>query len=150
MPKFRFKLDPVLRARRIEEREKQRAVAEIERERREYEDRLRQMQQHITAGKGELRGRLTGRIDPAALRQQAHNSLSLSRKAQRTVLELAGVHKRLDAARRELVEAMRRRRAVELLRDKRYEQWLAEQEKADTAMIDELAVNAAAREEEQS
>jgi len=147
MAKFRFKLDPLLRARRIEEREKQRAVAEVERERRELEDRLRNMQQQITAGKHDLRGRLTGLIDPGALRQQARNSLNLSRSAQRIVLELAGVHRRLDAAREELVEAMRRRRAVELLRDKRYEQWLAEQEKADVAMIDELAVQSAAREE---
>jgi flagellar export protein FliJ len=67
------------------------------------------------------------------------------RQGQRIVLELAGVHRRLDSARIALIEAARRRRAVELLRQQRLEQWQAAQDKAETDAIDELAVIRAAQ-----
>ena len=148
MARFRFRLQPLLRARRIAEQEKQRVVADIERQRRDLEDQLRRKQEQIASGKQNLRNDLTGSIHAPSLRLQAHNSLNVMRDAQRLVLELAGVHRRLDSARQELQEATRQRRAIELLRDRRYEQWLREQDRIDAAMIDELAVQAAARKED--
>jgi flagellar export protein FliJ len=75
----------------------------------------------------------------------ASSSMQILRDAQRIVLELAGVHKRLEAARAELIEATKQRRAVELLRDRRFAEWRNAENKRETAAIDELAVIAAAR-----
>ena len=75
-----------------------------------------------------------------AVKMQANASLHLVARAQQAVLELAGVHKRLDAARIELLSATTARKAVELLRDRRYQQWKHEQARKEAAESDELNV----------
>ncbi len=145
MARFRFALEPLLKARADAEREKQRSFATIEGERLKLEQALRHHQSRIAEGKQSLRGGLIGTIDAPSLRMHAAASLQLMRQAQRTVLELAGVHKRLDAARAELIEARRRRRAIEILKEHRLAEWTQALEKAETAALDEMAVIAAAR-----
>ena len=147
MPRFNFTLDPLLRARTQAEQARQIAVAELECRRMALEDRLREHQRGIAAGKAELGERLVGRLDVHELRLQGNAALALVRHAQRTVVELAGVHRRLEAARAELVEATRERRSIELLRERALERWRAEQERVETAALDELAVIGAARKE---
>lgn len=139
MAKFVFKLEPLLEARRRREQGRQREVAEVERERLALERMLREHQREIGRGKQELRERLAGPLDMRRLRQGSFASLHRVRKAQQVVLQLAGVHRRLDEARGRLLEATRRRRAIELLRDRRFQQWKTALDKAETAMLDDLA-----------
>ena len=146
MPRFRFPLDPLLEARRRAEQHRQRAVAELQRHRLDLEEALRRQQQFISEGKQSLRNRLLGCVDIIALRSHAACTIDLTRKAQRIVLELAGVHQRLEQARQDLYEAMKQRRALERLRELRYEQWRQRLRKAEETALDELAVAAAARE----
>lgn len=147
MARFVFSLEPVLKARRRSEETFQRDVAGIERERMRLEEILRGHQRNLVSNKDVLREGLTGLIEVRDLRLQANSSLQVMRRAQQIVLELAGVYKRLEAARTRLIEASRRRRAIEFVRDRRYEQWKAALNKAETAALDELAVIAAARKE---
>lgn len=145
MARFRFKLEPVLTVRRRREQAAQLKVAELERIRRGLEDALRRQQELITTAKSSLKGRLVGTLDVDDLRAHAGATIGQMRAGHRILLELAGVHTRMDAARAELIEASRRRRAVELLRDRRYEAWRRALDRAEDAAIDELAVQAAAR-----
>ena len=147
MARFVFSLEPVLKARRRSEETFQRDVAGIERERMRLEEILRGHQRNLVSNKDVLREGLTGLIEVRDLRLHANASLQVMRRAQQIVLELAGVYKRLEAARTRLIEAARRRRAIEFVRDRRYEQWKAALNKAETAALDELAVIAAARKE---
>ena len=147
MARFVFSLEPVLKARRRSEETFQRDVAGIERDRMRLEEILRGHQRSLVSNKDMLRDGLTGLIDVRDLRLHANASLQVMRRAQQIVLELAGVYKRLEAARTRLIEAARRRRAIEFVRDRRYEQWKAALNKAETAALDELAVIAAARKE---
>lgn len=142
---FSFKLDPVLEARRRAEQAEQRAVAQIERQRLAMEQDLRRQQAAIAEGKHTLRGSLIGSIDMTGLRLRAGSSLHMLRRAQQIVLQLAGLHKQLETARGRLIEATRSRRALELLRERRYRQWKAAIEKAETNALDELAVMRAGR-----
>lgn len=150
MAKFQFSLDPLLKARRRAEQSRQRSVAELEQERLRLESSLRGQQSVIVENKRDLKSQLVGRLDVAMLRRHAAAMMQQARVAQRVVLELAGVHQRLEAARAELVEAAKARRAVELLRDRRMEQWKASIAKAETDALDELAVIKAARVRAQS
>jgi flagellar FliJ protein len=142
MPRFRFPLEPLLKARRHEERKKQLAVAVLERQRLELEDTLRRQNVFIEAGRRSLADRLQGSIDIDALRTHARATIKAMQHANRLVLEIAGVHKRIETARGELVEATRDRRAVELLRERRFDAWKARIEKAEDADTDELASRA--------
>jgi len=145
MARFRFQLEPLLRARRATERSHQLEVAEIDRRRVELEQTLRRQQQFISSGKREMSRRLVGPLEMSSLRQHAGSTIGLMRQGHRIVIELAGLHKRLEAARIRLREAARERRAVERLRERRFDQWRRRMQKAEDAAIDELAVQAAAR-----
>ncbi|HEX8877182.1 MAG TPA: flagellar FliJ family protein [Phycisphaerales bacterium] len=148
MPKFRFELEAVIKQRLAIERQKQLALADLERTRLALEDKLRGFQGSITAEKNDLRdslapGAQTGApasVDLRHVRMQANMSLHLVAKAQQTVFQLAALHRRLEVARKELLAATTRRKAVEKLKERRYEQWRAEQAALEARSLDEIAV----------
>ena len=146
MARFLFKLEPVLRQRRNEERNEQLAVAKIERQRIDLQNRIRDRQQRIAAERLELRRVLlsagSGFND---IRRQAAAATVLNTQAQRLVLELAGVHRRLDNARIKLQLATRRRKAMGRLRERRYEAWAMDERRKDAAAADDLNITAGAR-----
>ncbi len=155
MARFTFELDAVLEHRAMLEREKQLVVAGLETQRLEAEERIRSYQAAIAAGKDDLRERLAGAKDGAAVdlrpvRAQAAAALHLVGRARQAVLHLAGVHQRLSAARLELLEATTRRKAVEVLKHRRYERWRAEERRREDAALDELNVMSASRVEDRA
>ncbi len=139
MARFRFPLQPVLDARSRAEDERRRMVATLESERRRLEDRLRAGQQSISGARDDVRAALVGTVRPEALRAQANTSLACMRDAQRLVLELAGVHRRLEAARTALAEAAKQRRAIELVKERRFEAWRRDQDRREQSALDEIA-----------
>lgn len=147
MPRFMFKLQPVLDQRQREEREKQLAVATLERERLALESRIRMCQRMMDDERSTLSQALaTGqRVDLKAVKMQAGASLKHNFEAQRTVLELAGVFHKLQSARGELTEAAARRKAVELLRDHQHQAFKEEQDRRESNDLDEMSVMRHAR-----
>lgn len=152
MARFVFKLRPVLEQRERTEREHQKRVAELERERLALEQVIRTHQRSIVQERRDLRDlvgdpEISGPtpVELSMVRVQANASLFLVGKAQRAALELAGVHKRLQAARAELLEATTARRALEQLRDRQHEAWLKEENRKEASALDEIGVIAAAR-----
>lgn len=151
MARFVFELEAVLRARQAEERRRQLVVAEFERERARVEGLIRECQSEIVRGREDLREALGGAgapVDLASVRMQAGAGLHQVAKAQRHVFELAGVHRKLDAARLDLLKAATQRKAVEMLKERRYEEWREDQKRREGAAIDELNVTRAGRHEE--
>lgn len=146
MARFRFQLQPVLDARLRAEDDRRREVSELEGERRRLEEGLRRRQEAITGTRDEVRSSLIGAVRPDELRSQANASLTHMRDAQRTVLELAGLHRRLETARASLAEAAKARRAIELVKERRQEAWRRENDRREQAALDELATNRAALE----
>ncbi len=143
MPPFRFVLQRVLDRRLDEEEAKRRALRVIGTRRRTLEESLRERQREIAAGRDEWRVGLSGPIDPATLRHHAASGVGLMRRAQRTVLELAGMQKGLQQAKDELVEAARARRALEILRERRVAAHLADESRRESSELDEIASNLA-------
>ncbi|MCG3124352.1 MAG: hypothetical protein GIKADHBN_02815 [Phycisphaerales bacterium] len=149
MARFVFKLQAVLDQRIAREQQKQLAVAQLERERLEAEKDITDQQRSIERERDELRD-LLGRertagdssfqpVDLSGVRMQAAAAVRLTARAQQAVLRLAGIHRRLDAARLELLHAATQRKAVELLREKQHAEFLAAERKRDAAAVDELA-----------
>lgn len=147
MAKFVFRFEAVLTQRRSEERRAQLAVAQVERERARVEGVIRDYQRGVVAAREDLREHLAGggRVDLRAVRLQAGASLHLVGLAQRAVLDLAGVHKRLDAARLDLLRAAIRRKAIEALRDRHREAWASAMARREAAELDELMIMRAGR-----
>ncbi len=145
MAKFVFELEAVLKQRRAIERERMVALAEVERARIALEDRLRAMHERGVEERAELGAQLGGRlagggvIDLRGVRFQTTAALKTRAHAQQLALQLAGVHKRIEVARRDLLEATTRRKAVETLKERRWEAWRDEQRRIDARAMDEIA-----------
>ncbi len=150
MPRFAFKLEPVLQQRTREERERQKALADLQRQRASLEDEIRGCQRAIDQEKADLRDLLGagsgGAVDLRGARMQAGASLHHMARAQRAVLRLAGLHRRIELARAELLEATKRRKAVENLRERRFDEWKREQDATEARELDDLSVMRHARE----
>lgn len=151
MVRFRFNLQALLDQRSHVERQKQLAVAAIERQRADVQDQISARQAEIRSHKDDLRALLAplrqgeGGVDLRTARLQANASLHVQARTQRLALQLAGVYKRLEAARHELREAATRRRAVELLKQRRFEAWKLNERRRESNELDEIATLRAAR-----
>ncbi|MBL8746777.1 MAG: hypothetical protein JNK58_10525 [Phycisphaerae bacterium] len=143
MPAFKFRLQPLLDQRLHAERQKQLAVAELERQRLDLEKMVTDRQAQIRSHKDDLRNLLApAREQPAdfrTVRLQANASLHAQLHTQRLALQLAGLYHRLEHARNELRAAATRRRAVELLKQRRYEAWKQHEKRRETSELDEIA-----------
>lgn len=142
MSRFKFRLQPVLDQREREEREKQLVVAELERTRLALESRIRMCQQMMSDERATLSEALgTGqRVNLQEVKMQAGATLTHNFEAQRTVLELAGVFKKLQKARNELIGAASRRKAVELLKTHQQEAFKRELDLKESRDLDEMSV----------
>ncbi len=147
MSKFVFKLQPVLDQRERDERDHQLVVAQLESERLALESRIRMCQQMMDDERSTLSQALAPgqQVDLKAVKMQAGASLTHNFEAQRTVLELAGVFRKLQSAREALVQAAAKRKAVELLRDQQKEAFKQEQDRREAQDLDEMSVMRAHR-----
>lgn len=140
MARFRFELEPLLEQRRREEKERMKAVAEIERERLEVERRARELAAILRDERRHWRDELGrgGAVDLTRVRLQAGASVHGVRRTNELAIHGAAVMRRLHTARTALAEATTKRRAVELLRQRRYEAWLADQRRREARELDEI------------
>lgn len=146
MAKFVFNLESVLRARKADERARLLALAAVQREQAALEDELRRIHNTIQIEREELRQGLVGNeVDLRAARMQAASTVRLEGQARRVVQGIAAMQPRLEAARQALVEAMTRRKAVEKLREARYEEWITDSKRREATILDEVGLASAAR-----
>ena len=145
MAKFHFKLEAVLRHRLLVEDQCQRELAQFLRERMILHHQLRQMQETIGQSKRDLGGGLVGRVDMDKVAQFARFSGQATQRAQQIVVKLASLEKQIEASRARLMEAVRARKALELLRDRYLSMWRHEQDRRETVFLDEVAVGAYSR-----
>jgi len=145
MGQFKFKLQPVLFQRNLKEQQCQRDLAKALRQRMILHHQLKEMQDTITGSKRQLGDGLVGKVDLDQVSNFARYSGQATQRAHALVTKLAVVEKQVDTARAALVEAARSRQALELLRQRRYEQWAQKQDRAEMARLDELAVQQYAR-----
>lgn len=164
MRPFRFRLDPVLDQRRRREREAQVGVARLESERAAAESRLRAIQREFDDVRAELRQALGGArhalaAAPATTAQASglvtaralsFDSLHLTRRAQAAAIEMAGILRRQEVARAELLRAASARKAVTLLRERALELHRRELQRREAAELDELVVMRHGRESDGS
>lgn len=145
MAGFVFKLQAVLRQRQAIEDQKQRELAMVMRQRMILMDQLKREQETIAASKHALGQALVGRVDLGRVGDFARYSSQTTQRAMQIVNHLAGLEPKVEQARKSLVEAMRNRKALDLLKEKHQRQWQQRQDRLEAAALDELAVQRHAR-----
>jgi len=138
MAGFVFKLEPVLRQRKADEDEKQRELAKLLRKQMIYLDQLRGMQESITGSKHDLRESLRGAVDLSAVGDFARFNAQCEQRARSIVQQLAGLERQIETQRTQLLEAVKARKAIEMLRDRHYRAWQLQQARREEAALDEV------------
>lgn len=152
MARFVFKLDAALRQRQHIEQQCKLQLAARLRELTAIEDAIRRHRRVLDEERLELRERLArggGAVELHGLRLQANASASLVGAIHHQGLQLAGATERVEQARRALHEAATRRRAIEQLRERRYEQWLRAESIREAAELDDLVMTRASRRDDE-
>ena len=90
-----------------------------------FQDQLRQIQNTITDSKEALSDTLVGKIDMSRVGDFARFSGQTTVRAHQIVRGLAQLESEIVNSRAVLQEAMRERKAIELLKDKQESQWKA-------------------------
>ena len=150
MAAFQFKLDPVLRHRRIVEDERQRELARLLRERMILETQLRSTQESIGEDKRHMSGALSGRVDVERVRAHAAYAGQAAMQARQIAVKLVALHRQAEQARAALLDAARGRKAVERLREKQHRRWAERLRRRETAELDEMATQGYGRRTEES
>lgn len=145
MARFKFRYQTLLEQRRRIEDECQRDLAQHLRERMILTNHLRQMQQTISTSKQSLSQSLVGQVDMNQIADFARYAGQTTQSATAVMRRLARKEQAISEARQRLDAAMRQRKAIELLRDKDHRQWQLETERRETAVADELALQAYTR-----
>jgi flagellar FliJ protein len=144
MAKFVFRLEAVLRHRKMIEQEKQRDLAaaaarfaEVERELKGLEGTMRETNDDVR------RNRLTGRLDVGFITAHRRFLLGMQRKAVELATRLAAAQRDVDAARAALAEAAKQRMVLEKLREKQRARWREELDRKELAQLDEVGMQLA-------
>ncbi|MFW6058567.1 MAG: flagellar export protein FliJ [Phycisphaeraceae bacterium] len=145
MATFHFKYEAVLHQRQADEDECQRELAKHLRHHNIIRTQLQSTEQAFRDARQQLTGGLVGHVDVERVRDFARYSGQVTAQARQAMDQLQQIERRIDKARADLAEAMRRRKAIQTLRDKHYQQWLAERKRRETIELDELAVQRYAR-----
>lgn len=144
MARFRFSLEGVLRQRALVEREKQRVVADRQAIVAKLTTELRALDQQMQSATAEVRDhRLVGRLDLSYLAAHRRYALAMQRRAVELARRIASAQVAVEQAQAELVEAARRRKAIEKLREKRLAQWQAEHQRKESSELDEIGMRIA-------
>lgn len=152
MAVFKFQLQTVLRQRLAVEKQRQVALSLIEHERLGLEREIRachetasRERRGLSEGLSEMSTATAGSIHLRGVRFQAARVMHLNMRARQAAVKLAGVHARREASRQQLAQATIARKAMETLRDRRYEAWREEQNRKEAAAMDEMMITRAGR-----
>lgn len=145
MAKFIFRYESLLQHRRNIEDQRQRELAGRVRTQMIMTDQLRGMQGQIGQSKRELGDALVGKVDMSRVGEFTRYNADSTVRGRQLVKKLAELGVQVEAARRSLLEATHQRKALDLLRERDLKQWKLEQDRRETAELDEMSAQAYTR-----
>lgn len=145
MPTFQFRYETLLQHRRTIEDQKQREMAGRVRAQMIMTDQLRGMQGQISRSKRDLGDALVGRVDLTRVGTFTRYNAESTVRGRQLVKKLLELEQQVETARAALLEATQQRKALELLRERDFKMWKLQQDRRETAELDELAGQAYTR-----
>jgi len=141
MKKYRFKLESVLRYRRSIEDQNRQKLAGIKLEDKTERNRLEDYQEAQEKGRTEfLHTRMNG-ITASQITLYTVYLGDLEEKILSQKSKLEEISTRMEAARRDLLEASKERKMLEKLREKKLQQYLRQLTRAEQSFLDEVSAN---------
>ena len=141
MARFRFRLQRVLDVKHIREKQRVRELAEAARER-EHE---RLAEAALRDEQGRLREARRQSADAGALQIESQLAGGMRRKIRQQTARTAAAQRAVETAQHQLLNAMKERKALDKLSERRQEEFRVEQSRLERRFIDEIAGQAAYR-----
>ncbi len=145
MARFVFQLEGVLRHRRNLERDRQRELAEREKDVQAVKAEVERLNTEVRDVTADVRAHLSGRLDLEFLTAHRRFMLAMQRRGIDLVQRLREAQKRSDETRLLLAEAARQRKVIEKLRENHFERWRANLAAKEMAELDEIGMQLAFR-----
>jgi flagellar protein FliJ len=141
MAKFTFKLQALLRHRKNLEHDRQRELAEVQKQFVALQNELKEMNDQVTQATLDVRNtKLVGTLDLNYLAAHRRFTTAMQRKAMTLVQRMALVQRDVEAAQTALAEAAKQRKIVEKLREKQFERWQVDAARKETTELDEVGM----------
>ena len=136
-----FRLETLLRLRKNQENLEQQGLATMQAHLMKQQQELKRMESDRHQSKESLKHKRSQLLqsDTLMLYDNFFSGLKANRTRQEKVI--SEVAERADAKRVVLTEAMRKRRTLEILKEKEHRRHQYEQHKRETAFLDEIAAN---------
>jgi flagellar FliJ protein len=139
MARFVFSLEAVLRHRLLAEQERMRELAVCQLEMARLQAELRALNDSLQAGAVDMKSnRLVGTIDVNYLAAHRRFTVAMQRKGQVLVQDMARQQRKVDEAQQLVAQAAKERKAIEKLRERKYERWREEAARKEMAEMDEV------------
>ena len=137
--KFNFRLAAVLKVRQAKEDERKRELGEIQARANSILDQIETGRTERENAVGELDNQRKAEItDVTQMRLYQQFIASMDNNISRLNGSLEAMEGQIEAKRRELAEAAKERRTLELLEERDYESWQKEMQKTESAELDEI------------
>lgn len=138
--RFKFSLDKLLDIRREKEEESKRNFTESQREKRKLEEKIDDLQSSYDKYKG-----ISENEDVVYQKLKRYYIQGLQKGIKSAKEDLLTKNLEVDKKRRELIEKQIERKTVETLKEKKYAQFIKEQQRVEQINLDELALYAFVR-----
>ena len=144
MARFKFRLEPLLEARRREERDCQRALAACRAVVVEIELHIAVANTQIRESMDRVRAmHLSGKLDLIFVGAHRRFVAAMQRRGIAWAQKLVEAQAKVAEAQGKLVEAAKRRKAIEKLRERQLQRWQVEQERRQNLELDEISMRIA-------
>ena len=140
--KFKFRLESLRRIRQREEDARKLALAKVQGRLNEQTERAGRYDRMIRQEHQQLRqgGHLVGRLDIRRLAHHRRYVNSVMTGLVQTLCERAGTQQEADRARTDLASAVRRRKVMDQLRQRRWAEWRRLADRAERYELDEIGL----------
>ncbi|BCZ48592.1 flagellar protein FliJ [Clostridium gelidum] len=138
--RFRFGLDKLLEIRKEKEEESKRLFTESQREKNKIEEKLEELNQNYNKYKG-----ITPNEDIIYQKLKRYYIQGVQNGIKSNEKELVIKNQEVDKRRRDLTTKQMERKTVQTLKDKQYDAYVKEQDRVEQINLDELALYAYVR-----
>lgn len=137
--KFKFHLETLLEVRQLQEQQAQARLVDQLRVIEAEKAVLAELEGAATAYRAELAERQKGNLDIHAVMTYMNYLNTLDSRIHQQLACIAAAEQAAERLRLELLEATQRKKSVEKLRERHFEEFSKEQQRAETLFLDEMS-----------
>jgi len=141
MKKFTFRMQTILNMREHAEDAQKRRLAEKNKQIQTVEADIQQYQEQIQTQQFTHKNTAQQMLNITSFRSMVSFRHSMKKKLLQTMQQLQLLQAEREQIRRDLLQATREKKALEFLKQKRYDAWRAERRKSENSQTDEVAQN---------